>query len=161
MPCFTTVGTLARVNDQSDQPDEEPLDNAQDWVAEHTRRYVASNGADGHLWNGVPTLVLTTRGRRSGRLRRNALIYGKDGDAFVVVASYGGAPANPAWYSNLEADPEVTVQVGAETFAARARTASAVEKERLWPAMVSIWPDYEKYRHKTDRAIPVVLLESR
>lgn len=161
MPCFTAVGTLARVNDQSEQPDEEPLDNAQDWVAEHTRRYVASNGADGHLWNGVPTLVLTTRGRRSGRLRRNALIYGIDGDAFVVVASYGGAPANPAWYSNLEADPEVTVQVGADTFAARARTASAAEKERLWPAMVSIWPDYDEYRHKTDRAIPVVLLERR
>jgi deazaflavin-dependent oxidoreductase (nitroreductase family) len=161
MPRLSVVGTLGPVHDRTERPDEEPLDNAQDWVAEHTRRYVASDGADGHLWNGVPTLVLTTRGRRTGRLRRNALIYGTDGDAFVVVASYGGAPANPAWYANLEADPEVTVQVGADKFAARARTANAAEKKRLWPAMVSIWPDYDNYRQKTDRAIPVVLLERR
>jgi deazaflavin-dependent oxidoreductase (nitroreductase family) len=149
------------MRDRSEQPEEEALDNAQDWVAEHTRRYVASNGADGHLWNGVHTLVLTTRGRRSGRLRRNALIYGTDGDAFVVVASYGGAPANPAWYSNLAADPDVTVQVGADDFRAVARTATAQEKERLWPAMVNIWPDFDNYRQKTDRDIPVVVLERR
>lgn len=149
------------MGDPSEQPVAEPLDNAQDWVAEHTRRYVATNGADGHLWNGVQTLVLTTRGRRSGRLRRNALIYGTDGDTFVVVASYGGAPANPAWYSNLAADPDVTVQVGAEVFAAVARTANGNEKERLWPIMVAIWPDFDNYRRKTDRDIPVVLLERR
>jgi deazaflavin-dependent oxidoreductase (nitroreductase family) len=147
------------MSDRSEQPEEEALDSAQGWVAEHTRRYVTSNGADGHLWNGVHTLVLTTRGRRSGRLRRNALIYGTDGDAFVVVASYGGAPANPAWYANLAADPDVTVQVGADVFRAVARTAAAQEKERLWPDMVSIWPDFDNYRQKTDRDIPVVLLE--
>jgi deazaflavin-dependent oxidoreductase (nitroreductase family) len=161
MPRIRVTSTLGPVNDRTDQPDEEVLDNAQDWVAEHTRRYVASDGADGHMWNGIPTLVLTTRGRRSGRLRRNALIYGSDGDAFVVVASYGGSPTNAAWYSNLESDPDVTVQVGADTFAARARTATGPERERLWPAMVAIWPDYENYRHKTDRVIPVVLLERR
>jgi len=149
------------MGDPSEQPEAEPLDNAQDWVAEHTRRYVTSNGADGHLWNGVQTLVLTTRGRRSGRLRRNALIYGTDGDAYVVVASYGGAPANPAWYSNLAADPDVTVQVGADVFAAVARTANGPEKERLWTVMAAIWPDFDKYRQKTDRDIPVVLLERR
>jgi deazaflavin-dependent oxidoreductase (nitroreductase family) len=149
------------MGDPSEQPQEEPLDNAQDWVAEHTRRYVTSNGADGHLWKGVQTLVLTTRGRRSGRLRRNALIYGTDGDAFVVVASYGGAPENPAWYSNLAADPNVTVQVGADVFAAVARTADGQEKERLWPVMATIWPDFDDYRKKTDRDIPVVLLERR
>jgi deazaflavin-dependent oxidoreductase (nitroreductase family) len=147
------------MGDPSEQPQEEPLDNAQDWVAEHTRRYVTSNGADGHLWNGVQTLVLTTCGRRSGRLRRNALIYGTDGDALVVVASYGGAPANPAWYANLAADPDVTVQVGADVFRAVARTAAAQEKKRLWPDMVTIWPDFDNYRQKTDRDIPVVLLE--
>lgn len=161
MPRIRVVSTLGPVNSRPEQPDEEPLDNAQDWVAEHTRRYVASNGADGHLWNGVQTLVLTTRGRRSGHLRRNALIYGTDGDAFVVVASYGGSPANPAWYSNLDTDPHVTVQVGADTFAGVARTADADEKERLWPAMLAIWPDFDAYRHKTDRDIPVVLLERR
>jgi deazaflavin-dependent oxidoreductase (nitroreductase family) len=161
MPRITVTSTLGPVDDRTDQPDEEVLDNAQDWVAEHTRRYVASDGADGHMWRGVPTLVLTTRGRRSGRLRRNALIYGNDGSAFVVVASYGGSPTNPAWYSNLEADPDVTVQVGADKFAARARSATGPERERLWSAMVAVWPDYESYRHKTDRVIPVVLLERR
>jgi deazaflavin-dependent oxidoreductase (nitroreductase family) len=149
------------MSDRSEQRDEQALDNAQDWVAEHTRRYVSSQGEDGHLWNGVQTLVLTTRGRRSGRLRRNALIYGTDGDAFVVVASYGGAPANPAWYSNLAADPDVTVQVGADVFAAVARTATKPDKDRLWPAMVAIWPDFDNYRQKTDRDIPVVVLERR
>jgi deazaflavin-dependent oxidoreductase (nitroreductase family) len=89
------------------------------------------------------------------------LIYGSDGDAFVVVASYGGAPANPAWYSNLAADPDVTVQVGADFFRALARTATAQEKERLWPDMVNIWPDFDNYRQKTDRDIPVVVLERR
>ena len=149
------------MSDPREQPEEEPLDNAQDWVAEHTRRYVASNGADGHLWNGVQTLVLTTRGRRSGCLRRNALIYGTDGNACVVVASYGGAPANPAWYCNLDADPDVTVQVGADVFAAVARTANGQEKERLWPAMAAIWPDFDNYQKRTDRDIPVVILERR
>lgn len=149
------------MSDPGEQSEEEPLDNAQDWVAEHTRRYVASNGADGHLWNGVHTLVLTTRGRHSGCLRRNALIYGTDGDACVVVASYGGAPANPGWYGNLAADPDVTVQVGADVFAAVARTADEQEKERLWPTMAAIWPDFDNYRKKTDRDIPVVILERR
>src|SRR5690349_20768347 len=118
----------------------EPLDSATPWVAEHTRRYVDSNGADGHLWRGVHTLVLTTTGRRSGQLRRNALIYGRDGENYVVVASKGGAPRNPLWYENLVADPNVQVQVVADTFAARARTATAEEKARLWPQMAAIWP---------------------
>ena len=140
-------------------PDEEPVDSATEWVAEHTRRYVETNGADGHLWRGVPTLVLTTTGRRSGRARRNALIYGRDGDNYVVVASKGGAPANPLWYLNLTADPNVRLQVGAERFAARARVASPPDKERLWPVMAAIWPAYDDYNTKTSRDIPVVILE--
>ncbi|HVA26155.1 MAG TPA: nitroreductase family deazaflavin-dependent oxidoreductase [Chloroflexota bacterium] len=140
-------------------PDEEPVDSASDWVAEHTRRYVETDGAEGHLWRGVPTLVLTTRGRRSGRARRNALIYGRDGDKYVVVASKGGADMNPLWYMNLGADPEVRLQVGAEKLRARARTASAEEKARLWPVMAGIWPAYDDYTAKTSREIPVVILE--
>jgi deazaflavin-dependent oxidoreductase (nitroreductase family) len=97
---------------------QEPLDSPVDWVAQHTRQYVATNGAQGHLWNGVPTLLLTTIGRRSGRPRRTALIYGRDGDRYVVVASKGGAPEHPLWYLNLRAQPEVEVQVGAERFRA-------------------------------------------
>jgi deazaflavin-dependent oxidoreductase (nitroreductase family) len=107
----------------------------------------------------VPTLLLTTRGRKTGKLRRTALIYGRDGDRYVVVASKGGAPDHPTWYLNLDADPEVQLQVGAEKFTARARTATAEEKPALWRRMAEIWPDYDNYQAKTGREIPVVILE--
>jgi deazaflavin-dependent oxidoreductase (nitroreductase family) len=138
-----------------------PLDSALDWVADHTRRYVESDGADGHLWNGVPTLVLTTTGRRSGQPRRNALIYGRDGDDYLVVASRGGDDHDPLWYRNLVADPHVGVQVGATRFEATARTASVVEKRHWWPVMAAIWPAYDEYQAKTERDIPVVVLTRR
>lgn len=139
---------------------EQPLDPRTGWVAEHLRRYVASDGADGHEWRpGVPTLLLTTRGRRSGSLRRTPLIYGRDGDAYVVVASYGGAPHHPDWYLNLAAEPEVEIQVGAERMRARARTAEGDDRERLWAQMTGIWPAYDDYQAKTTRQIPVVVLE--
>lgn len=137
----------------------EPLDSATGWVAEHTRRYVESNGTDGHDWKGVTTLVLTTTGRRSGQARRNALIYGRDADRYVVVASKGGDPSHPLWYENLLVDPRVQLQVGPERFEARARTATAEEKSRLWPVMTGIWPAYDEYQAKTARDIPVVVLE--
>jgi deazaflavin-dependent oxidoreductase (nitroreductase family) len=137
-----------------------PVDSSRDWVAEHTRRYVESGGEDGHLWNGVPTLVLTTIGRRSGQRRRTALIYGTDGDGrWVVVGSQGGLPTHPLWYLNLVEEPAVEVQVGADRFAGVARTASADERARLWPAMVAIWPAYDEYQAKTSREIPIVILE--
>ncbi|MER7457568.1 nitroreductase family deazaflavin-dependent oxidoreductase [Micromonospora sp. NPDC126480] len=139
---------------------EQVLDSPQGWVAEHVRRYVATDGADGHEWRpGVFTLLLTTRGRRSGTLRRTALIYGRDGEAYLVVASQGGAPEHPAWYLNLRADPRVEVQVGAERFVARARTAAPEEKPRMWSTMAAIWPAYDDYQARTDREIPVVVLE--
>jgi len=139
---------------------EQPLDPTTGWVAEHLRRYVASDGADGHEWRpGVPTLLLTTRGRRSGNLRRTPLIYARDGDAYVVVASYGGAPQHPDWYLNLTDEPEVTIQVGADLQRARARTAEGEERERLWSVMTGIWPAYADYQAKTSRRIPVVVLE--
>ncbi|MFV2102874.1 nitroreductase family deazaflavin-dependent oxidoreductase [Micromonospora sp. LOL_024] len=139
---------------------EQVRDSPTGWVAEHINRYVDTDGADGHEWRpGVYTLLLTTRGRRSGALRRTALIYGRSGDGYVVVASQGGDPRHPAWYLNLLAEPEVQVQVGAERFTARARTASAEEKARLWPVMADIWPAYDDYQAKTGRDIPVVLLE--
>jgi deazaflavin-dependent oxidoreductase (nitroreductase family) len=102
---------------------------------------------------------LTTRGRRSGLLRRTALIYGRDGDNYLVVASTGGGPQHPAWYLNLAADPEVQVQVLADTFRARARTATAEERPALWRTMASIFPMYDQYQAKTDREIPIVILE--
>ena len=139
--------------------EEEIVDSPRDWVADHIRRYVETNGEEGHLWRDVPTLLLTTRGRRSGKLRRTALIYGTDGDRYMVIASRGGAPAHPLWYRNLTADAGVRVQVKADTFPARARTASAEEKQRLWPVMAAIWPAYNDYQQKTEREIPLVILE--
>ncbi|MBQ1027513.1 nitroreductase family deazaflavin-dependent oxidoreductase [Micromonospora sp. C95] len=139
---------------------ERVLDSPTNWVAEHINRYVETDGADGHEWRpGVFTLLLTTRGRRSGALRRTALIYARSGDGYAVVASQGGAPQHPAWYLNLLAEPQVEVQVGADRFTARARPATPEEKARLWPTMTAIWPAYDDYQAKTDRDIPVVLLE--
>ena len=141
-------------------PPEEVKDSPTGWVASHIRRYVDSDGDNGHEWRpGVYTLLLTTRGRRSGKLRRTALIYGRDGDRYLVVASIGGAAKHPAWYLNLVEHPEVEVQVGPERFTARARTATVEEKPRLWSLMAGIWPSYDGYQKKTGRDIPVVILE--
>lgn len=134
-------------------------DSPTDWVNEHTRQYVESGGADGHDWNGVPTLLLTTTGRKSGFRRRTALIYGVDDAAYVVVASKGGAPDHPAWFLNLQANPDVDLQVGADVFAARARVTTGDERDRLWRALAQIWPAYDEYATKTDRQIPVVVLD--
>jgi deazaflavin-dependent oxidoreductase (nitroreductase family) len=140
---------------------EEILDSPTGWVSRHIRRYVETDGRSGHKWNGRRTLLLTTRGRKSGRLRRTALLYGQDGDRYLLVASNGGARRHPSWYLNLTALPEVQVQVGADKFAARARTAGAEEKPRLWRLMAAIWPDYDRYQQRTSRDIPVVILERR
>ena len=123
------------------------------------RRYVESNGEDGHIWRGVPTLLLTTTGRRSGKPLRLPLIYGKDGDHYIVIASRGGNKNHPRWYLNLVANPEVQIQVVAEQCTARARTASGDERTALWACMAEIWPSYNDYQAKTDREIPVVVLE--
>jgi deazaflavin-dependent oxidoreductase (nitroreductase family) len=129
------------------------------WIADHLRRYQASDGADGHIWNGVPCLLLTTTGRKSGAELTLPLIYGRDGDRVVIVASRGGAPDHPAWYKNLAANPRVRVQIAAEKFAALARTVAGGERTRLWREMTKIWPAYDEYQAKTTREIPVVLLE--
>ncbi|MFC9972907.1 nitroreductase family deazaflavin-dependent oxidoreductase [Spirillospora sp. NPDC127200] len=139
--------------------DEEVIDNTTGWVAAHIRAYVESDGAKGHLYQGLPTLLLTTRGRRSGRLRRTALIYGRDGDRFMVVASNGGAPRHPAWYLNLSERPEAHVQVGADKFRALARDATAAERPEMWRAMAEIFPQYDAYQAKAGREIPLVVLE--
>ena len=134
-------------------------ERANDWVQEHVRRYLQSNGRDGHIWNGVPTLLLTTTGRRSGRSITTPLIYGREGDRYIVVASKGGAPGHPNWYLNLSERPAVEVQVLADRFHAMARTAAAGEKPALWAIMREIWPPYDDYQARTSRVIPVVILE--
>ncbi len=138
---------------------EEPIDSPHGWVAEHVRRYIETNGEDGHIWKGAPTLILTTRGRRTGKPRRLALIYTQDGERYAVVASNGGADHHPEWYLNILEHPQVEIQVKADRFRAKARTATADERQGLWDRMAAIWPDYNKYQAKTPREIPVVILD--
>lgn len=127
---------------------------------EHVDRYRETNGAEGHIWrDGTTILILTTTGRRSGEPRDSALIYREDGGRYVLVASKGGAPENPSWYANLAAHPRVEVQVLADRFQADARTAHGEERERLWKLMTEVWPAYDEYQTKTDREIPIVVLE--
>jgi deazaflavin-dependent oxidoreductase (nitroreductase family) len=139
------------------------------FIKDHVARYLATNGEDGYLWDAklgggkgtVPTLLLTTTGRKSGRALTLPLIFGKSGRNYVVVASKGGAPDHPSWYLNLEANPDVEVQVKADKFKALARTATDPERAALWRQMVEIYGPYEKYQTWTQRQIPVVVLEAR
>jgi deazaflavin-dependent oxidoreductase (nitroreductase family) len=125
----------------------------------HARIYRLTGGRFVGRVGKAPILLLTTTGRRSGLARTAPLLYLRDGDQLAIVASFGGYPTHPVWYLNLVANPEVYVQVGRERFAARARTASPGERERLWPLFVEMYPGYEEYQEKTAREIPVVLLE--
>jgi len=126
---------------------------------DHVKRYIETDGAVGHEWEGTTALVLTTKGRRSGNPRSTPLIYQRHGDDYLVVASRGGSDHPPAWYLNLQADPDVEVQVLGDRFHARARTATAAEKPELWPIMTAAWPAYDTYQRRTKREIPVVVLE--
>jgi deazaflavin-dependent oxidoreductase (nitroreductase family) len=140
------------------------VDSPTEWVNSHIQTYVASDGESGEGFReGVPILLLSVLGRKSGLWRRTALIYGRSGDAagdaYVVVASKGGAPEHPKWYTNLVAEPTVHVQVKGEKFTARARTAEGAERARLWERLAEIWPDYNDYQTKTTREIPIVVLD--
>jgi deazaflavin-dependent oxidoreductase (nitroreductase family) len=127
---------------------------------EHVRRYRETGGQVGHDWRrGSKILLLTTTGRKSGRQSTTPLIYEADGDRYVVIASKGGAPKDPGWYLNLDKTPDVELQVKDEVFPAHARTAHGEERERLWKLAAQQWPDYDAYAEKTDREIPVVVLE--
>jgi deazaflavin-dependent oxidoreductase (nitroreductase family) len=125
---------------------------------EHIRRYRETDGEVGYLWNDAPSLLLTTVGRRSGRPRTSALIFARDGEDYLVVASQGGAPTHPNWYFNLTANPEVEVQVKGDRFRATARSATDAEKARLWKIVTETWPNYDVYQTRTERPIPVVIL---
>lgn len=130
-------------------------DSPNPWVAEHIRRFEETGGVPRP---GVRDLLLTTRGRRSGVLRRTALAYVRDGEAYVLTASNAGAERHPAWYLNLTADPAVTLQVGTGSFPAIARRATPAEAERLWPVVVAAMPSYGAYRASAGREIPLVLV---
>jgi proline iminopeptidase len=127
---------------------------------EHVKAYLETDGEVGHEWkNGTSTLILTTKGRKSGEERQNALIYGMAGDNPMIVASRGGSPQHPAWYLNLRDNPQVQVQIRGDKFDARARDATPEERPELWERMAEIWPDYNAYQERTDREIPLVILE--
>jgi deazaflavin-dependent oxidoreductase (nitroreductase family) len=127
---------------------------------EHVRVYRETDGERGYLWKRESTiLLLTTTGRRSGEPRTMPLIFTYDGDDLVIVASKGGVDEHPAWYLNLQSDPEAEVQVKGDVFKVRARDAEGEERERLWRQMAEVWPDYDAYQQRTDRRIPVVVLE--
>ena len=139
----------------------EVVNSPTEWVADHIRRYVETAGEDGHIWRGVPTLLLTTRGRKTGVLRRTALIYGIDESDYIVVASKGGHPSNPLWYENLLVEPTVEVQVGAKVFQAQATVINDNERyERLWRLIATIWPGFDEYKLKTSRSIPLIQIHS-
>jgi deazaflavin-dependent oxidoreductase (nitroreductase family) len=128
---------------------------------DHIRAYRETDGVTGYLWNGVPTLLLTTTGRRTGESRTSPLIFARSGDDYLVVASQGGAPKHPNWYHNLQDNPHAEIQVKADLIPVVARTASADEKPRLWQLVRDVWPNYDVYQSRTDRPIPVVVLSPR
>ena len=139
-----------------------------EWVRDHMTRYLETDGADGHLWdaepfggNGmIPTLLLTTTDRKSGEAMQLPLIYIETTDGYAVIGSKGGAPDHPGWYKNLEADPDVELQVVAEKVSAVARTTGGEERERLWSELAELYPPFDEYAAKADpREIPVVVLE--
>lgn len=136
-----------------------------DFIKNHLKLYLDSDGEEGHMWDvpglgSFPTLLLTTRGRKSGQPRVRPLIYGeRDGD-YVVVASKGGAPNHPLWYLNLAAEPSVDLQVATDKFRARARTSEGEERSALWELMAAIYSPYNDYQEAAgSREIPVVVLE--
>ena len=128
----------------------------------HTLLYRLSRGLVGHRMPGMPAMLLLDHvGAKSGKARTTPLVYIEDGDAFVIVASKGGHPKHPAWFHNLRANPETTIQVGSRRIPVTARVATDAERERLWPEVVRAYSGYEGYQRRTDRKIPLVILEPR
>ncbi len=136
------------------------------WIAEHIALY-KSDPEKAHQWDStplggpgiLPTLLLTTKGRKSGEPRSLPLIYGEHGDSYVIIASKGGMPDHPLWFRNLEADPECDLMVGPKAVHARARVAEGAEREEIWAKMVELYPPYTDYQDNTERTIPVVVLD--
>jgi deazaflavin-dependent oxidoreductase (nitroreductase family) len=142
--------------------------NMPEWMVKHTNLYLASGGKEGHMYKidvpgrgeiTAPALLLTTTGRKSGEKFIFPLFYGTEGGSYIIVASKGGAPEHPGWYRNILVNPDVEVQAGTTKVKARARTAEGEERSRLWKKALEFWPPYADYALKTDREIPVVVLD--
>jgi deazaflavin-dependent oxidoreductase (nitroreductase family) len=119
----------------------------------------ANEGAVGAPFKGMPMILVTMKGAKSGDTLTTPLVYSKDGDRYVIIASMGGAPRHPAWYHNLKANPDITLEVGTEKFQARAREAEGEERDRLYAQQAAQMPAFADYQQKTDRKIPVFILE--
>ena len=160
-----TLSCMSKTITQNSTPPTPIIDSPSEWVREHIESYVKTDGAEGHNWNGVPCMLLTTQGRKTGSWNRSALIYGTDGNDLVLIASKGGAPSHPLWFENLVQNPQIWVQVGADKYWATAHvvdpTTDADKRTRLWKSMAAIWPGYDEYQIKADevgRVIPVVVI---
>lgn len=129
------------------------------FVSDQVAAYEATGGAEGGTLEGKPVVILTTRGRHSGKVRKTPLMRVEHEGTYAVVASMGGAPRHPVWYLNLKTSPRVTLQDGAKVFDMTAREVQGPEKERWWARAVAAWPAYEEYQAKTTRRIPVLVLE--
>ena len=140
-----------------------------DWVAEHRRMYLASGGAEGHIADFreigglrfTTTLLLKTRGRKTGTTRISPLIYGDTGGEVVIVASKGGADIHPAWYLNIKGSDEVSFQIATQAFRANWREPQGAERAALWAFMAQLYPPYKDYQAATRREIPLVVLTPR
>lgn len=130
-----------------------------EWAAKQVAEYEASGGEESNTMGGVPVVILHTRGRHTGKVRKSPLMRVEEDGTYAVVASKGGDPKHPVWYLNLEADPQVALQDGADVVDYRARTASGAERDQWWARATAVWPDYDEYQTKTDRQIPIVVLE--
>ena len=133
--------------------------SAWDWVARHVDRYESSGGTSSTTMQGKPTVVVTMRGRRSGKVRKAALMRVEHEGRYAIVASKGGDAQHPEWYHNITADPEVTLRDGPVVRDMRAREVEGDERDEWWARAVAAWPDYANYQRKTERTIPVVVLE--
>ena len=130
------------------------------WVADQVELYEGSGGTDGTTLNGMPVVIVTNRGRRTGAIRKTPLMRVPDGDRYVLVASMGGAPTHPLWYHNLKADPNVEIRDGVNLHSMQlSEVEDPAEKRRLWELAVQAYPPYQDYQEKTDRTIPVFLAE--
>ncbi len=142
----------------------EYIPSPRDWVAEQVELYEGSGGTDGLTLRdtGLPVIIVTNRGRKTGAIRKTPLMRAVDGDNYVLVASQGGAPKHPLWYHNLKTEPNVEIRDGTEVYSMRVReVVDPVERKRLWEIAVAAYPSYQDYQEKTHRVIPVFLAEAR
>ena len=141
----------------------EYVPSPRDWVADQVELYEGSGGTDGLtlMDTGLPVIIVTNRGRKTGAIRKTPLMRAVDGNSYILVASMGGAPKNPLWYYNLKAEPNVEIRDGTEVYSMRVReVVDPVERRRLWDIAVEAFSPYQEYQGKTDRVIPVFVAEA-